>query len=311
MNNKAKRTNTAQQFPPFKTAIRDHLEEISSAGDGCTNKELAQWYAGEYPKAVKEKIREDEKIKNKDDAIKQWRKQANKVGTGKDSDKIKKRERDGAGVQEWYYDSAAAKNPKKKVSGVRTGGKEAALYPILEKYLKGIGISAMYINDKKGKKGGNSFLYPDMVGFQDRTDHWKDEIRALAKSSLYRQAYLLSYEVKSEINNPGKARKHAFQTLANSSWAHISYLVTEKINQQNKEKIIKELKIIFSINGTGLIQLNKYKPDKSKILIEATPRPDINWDLSNRLANTHTPFAKFMESVAYFYTTGKMALPEP
>ncbi len=311
MNNKAKYKNSAQQFPPFKPAVREYLKEISSTGAGCTAKELAQWYADKYPKAVEEKIRKYEKVKNEDDAIKNWSQLAYKVGTGKDSDKIKKRERDGARIQEWYYDSAAIKNPKKKVSGVRTGGKEAALYPILEKYLKGIGISAMYINDKRGKKGSNKFLYPDMVGFQDRTDNWTDEIRALAQRSPYHQAYLLSYEVKSEINNSGKARKNAFQTLANSSWAHISYLVTEKINDKSRKNIIEELKIIFSINGTGLIQLNKRKPDKSKILIEARPRPDINWDLSNRLANAHPDFAKFMGSVANFYTTGQMVLPEP
>ena len=306
-----KNHKTAQQFPPLKPTIRERLKEISSDGAGCTTKELAQWYANEYPKAVEEKIRKDEKIKNKDDAIKKWRHQANSLKRGKDSGKIKERKRDGETAQELYYDSTATKNPTKRDSSVKTGGKEAALYLILKKYLESVGITAMYINDKRGKKGSNRFLYPDMVGFQDRTDNWTDEIRALAQRSPYHQAYLLSYEVKLAINSISTARDNAFQTLANSSWAHISYLVTEKINDKRREKIIEELRIIFSINGTGLIQLNKYKPDKSKILIEATPRTDINWNLSNRLAKNHTHFADFMKSIANFYTTGTIVLPEP
>ena len=310
MNNKAKHKNTAQQFPPFKTAIRDHLEEISSSGAGCTAKELAQWYADKYPKAVEEKIRKYEKVKNEDDAIKNWSQLAYKVGKGKYSDKIKKRERDGAGVQEWYYDSTATKNPTKTDSSIKTGGTEADLYPILEKYLKSIKISAIRINETEGKKGNNTVLFPDMVGFQDRTDNWTDEIRGLAESSPYHQAYLSSYEVKLAISSVNDARNYAFQTLANSSWAHISYLVTERINDKKRKDIIEELEIIFSINGTGLIQLNTSDPHESETLIEATPRLDINWKLSNRLAKAHRHFAKFIKSVAHFYTTGIIALPK-
>jgi len=53
MNNKAKRTNTAQQNPSFAPTIRKYLKEIAPAGR--TARELAEWFAKKYPKAVKRK----------------------------------------------------------------------------------------------------------------------------------------------------------------------------------------------------------------------------------------------------------------
>jgi len=308
MNNKAKRTNTTKQTPNFAPTIREYLKEISPAGR--TARELAKWFAKKYPKAVEEKITRSKsgkiEIKDKAGVINTW---VQDIGAairgGKDPDKIKRREQDEEKPQEYYYDGKTIKKPTKKDDGGKAGGKEADLYPILKKYLKSINISAIRINEKEGKKKGNKYLYPDMVGFQNRTDNWTKAIRALAESSPYQQAYLSSYEVKFEISTVNDARDNAFQTLANSSWAHISYLVTEKINDKLRKDIIEELEIIFSINGTGLIQLNTSDLDKSETLIKATPRPDINWKLSNRLAKAHPRFEEFMSDVANFYTTGK------
>ena len=310
MNNKAKRTNTAQQTPRFAPTIRKYLKEISPAGR--TARELAEWFAKKYPKAVKEKINRSKsgkiKIKDKAGVIKTWAQDVGAATSAVKDSKIKTREQDGEKAQEYYYDGKTIKKPTKKGDGVKAVSEED-LYPILREYLESIDISAMRINDKEGKKGSNTALFPDMVGFQDRTDNWTDEIRALAESSPYHQAYLSSYEVKLEISTVNDARTYAFQTLANSSWAHISYLVTEKINDNKRKDIIEELKIIFSTNSTGLIQLNTSDPHESKILIETTPRPDINWNLSNRLAKSHRHFAKFIKSVAHFYKTGIIVLP--
>jgi len=82
---------------------------------------------------------------------------------------------------------------------------EIDLYPILYQFLKSeFMIYSRRIDEKpssnKRGRGGNKWLYPDLVGVKDLSHDWHREIKDCVKECSDRRAELWSFEVKIKIN---------------------------------------------------------------------------------------------------------------
>ena len=162
--------------------------------------------------------------------------------------------------------------------------KEPDLYPLLSEFLWfGLKIYNKRIDDKKsshtqGPKG-NKWLHPDLVGMEDLSTDWDDEIKKCVKQHTDKRIKLWSFEVKRRINRTN-VRKAFLQAVSNSSWANFGYLVTTEIEGKGT---LKELRILASLHGIGLIELNVGEPLESQIMIPAKERNEIDWNTANRL----------------------------
>ena len=182
--------------------------------------------------------------------------------------------------------------------------KEHDLYPILSKYLwSELSIYSKRINEKKAsnKRGpkGNKWLYPDLVGMDDLTTGWHQEIKDAVKEYASQKTKLWSFEVKISLNR-SNVREAFFQAVSNSSWANFGYLVAAEIEGSNT---MKELRMLFSLHGIGLIQIDPENPAKSQILIPAREKPEVDWATCNRLTLENKDFLQFVKLVRQFHQT--------
>ena len=100
--------------------------------------------------------------------------------------------------------------------------KEKDLYGKLSEFLYSeLNIYSHRINEKRSinERGpnGNKWLYPDIVGVEDLTADWNEEIKDCVKEYFDKKTKLSSYEVKTLINQ-SNVRQVFFQTVSNSSW---------------------------------------------------------------------------------------------
>lgn len=184
---------------------------------------------------------------------------------------------------------------------------EYDLYPLLKQYLmKALNVYAMRINEKRSSNkagfGANKWLHPDLVGIEDLTHDWNNELKQLVGSINERRARLWSFEVKLLLNR-SNVRESYFQTVSNSSWANFGYLVAATVEGDDT---LKELNVLSAAHGIGLIQLDIDEPTESQILIPARERTDLDWSTSNRLAKENPDFIDFLERVTRFHQTGKI-----
>ncbi|MEO1178927.1 MAG: HrgA protein [Pseudomonadota bacterium] len=182
---------------------------------------------------------------------------------------------------------------------------EANLYPILSKYLRSeLGVFSMRIDERRAKnsrgKGGNRWLFPDVVGMEDLSSGWIREIIDTAKEYSDKKTKLWSFEVKLRINL-SNVREVYFQAVSNSSWSNFGYLVAAEIEGGAS---IRELRMLAASHGVGLIRLDVQNPAESQILIPAQENLDIDWDNANRLAEENEDFIRYIQLVRQFYQTG-------
>lgn len=187
----------------------------------------------------------------------------------------------------------------------RTG--EHDLYPMLAQYLsQELGIYSMRIDEKRSSNrrgpNGNKWLYPDLVAMEDLSHHWNFEIKNCVKEYFDKKTRLWSFEVKILINS-SNLREVFFQAVSNSSWANFGYLVASEIVDSNT---LKELRILSSLHGIGLILLNKEDISESQILIPAREKIEVDWNSANRLADENKDFLDFIKQVRHFYQTGNI-----
>ena len=188
---------------------------------------------------------------------------------------------------------------------------EHDLYPMLSTYLEAEhGVVSGRIDEKrssnKAGSGANEWLHPDLVGMEDLSCDWTRELSDCARELAARRARLWSFEVKLLINR-SNVRKSYFQAVSNSSWAHFGYLVAEKIEGVGT---MKELTMLAAAHGIGVIQLDSTAPTESQIMIPARERPDVDWDMCNRLAEENTDFVAYIERIKHFHQTGKVSRTE-
>lgn len=111
----------------------------------------------------------------------------------------------------------------------------------------------LHENSKKGKKGFNKWLHPDLVGIYFPFDKFESNILKLL-DTLKENAYkLFSFEVRTELNF-STLRQYYFQAVSNSSWAHEGYLVTLKI--EDDPQLIDEIRRLNNAFGIGVIKLD-------------------------------------------------------
>lgn len=195
-------------------------------------------------------------------------------------------------------------------SGATPKLSEHDLYPMLAEYLVAEHtVYASRIDEKRSsnKSGGgaNEWLHPDIVGLEDLSCDWTRELRDCVGVLAQRRARLWSFEVKLLLNR-SNVRKSYFQAVSNSSWAHFGYLVAASVG----DDAIKELRMLAATHGIGVIQLDTETPADSEILIPARERPEVDWDMCNRLTEENRDFVDYIGRVRRFYQTGETTRQE-
>ena len=182
---------------------------------------------------------------------------------------------------------------------------ESDLYPVLSEYLwSELSVYSKRIDEKRSsnRRGpkGNKWLYPDVVGMEDLTADWHPEVKNVVKEYADKKTRLWSFEVKLTLNR-SNVREAFFQAASNSSWANFGFLVTAEVDGTDT---MKELRMLFSLHGIGLVQIDAKNPAESQILIPARERLEVDWATCNRLAEENKDFLRFVELVRQFYQTG-------
>jgi hypothetical protein len=188
---------------------------------------------------------------------------------------------------------------------------EYAMYPLLSLYLwEEFGVYSKRIDEKRSsnKRGpnGNRWLYPDVVGMEDLGAEWHQEVRDCVNEYSDKRTKLWSLEAKLLINR-SNVRECYFQAVSNSSWANFGYLVAAEIEGQDT---LKELRMLFSAHGIGLIKLDVENPAESQVLIPAREKDEIDWGMANRLATENRDFLDYVKLVSQFYQTGEARLAD-
>lgn len=186
----------------------------------------------------------------------------------------------------------------------KQGGLEKDLYPKLVDFLqvefeaKAFRIEESKASNRRGK-GGNKWLYPDVVAVEALTKNLNVEVVEALKHSGEQRARLWSFEVKKIINR-SNVRESYFQAVSNSSWANYGYLVAPRIDGSDA---IKEIQMLYSVHGIGLIELDVHSPTESVVRIPAKERPNVEWSMCSRLADENVDFSQFMRRVRKFFQT--------
>lgn len=183
---------------------------------------------------------------------------------------------------------------------------EKDLYNPIREYLKhDLCVHSILISAQKSRQdglGGRKWLYPDIVGVEDLSSNWEDEIRELSEKTdnkrARKKARLWSLEIKQDITS-SNARKCFFQAVVNSSWANFGYLAGRI--DKNAEEIIKELRRLADLYGIGIIALNKNDYAENRIIIPARERDEVDISTCNRLAATNEKFASYVQQVNKLY----------
>lgn len=187
---------------------------------------------------------------------------------------------------------------------------EADLYPLLSIYLHSQhGIYPMRIDERVSSNmrgpNGNRWLYPDLVGMEDFGADWDEAVKKCVREVGDKRARLWSFEVKILLNR-ANVREAWFQTVSNSSWANVGYLVASQIASD----VMRELRMLSSAHGIGVIRLDAENPAESEILIPARERVDVSWDTCNRLVEENRDFRAFVDLVRHFHQTGDLKMSD-
>ncbi len=201
-------------------------------------------------------------------------------------------------------EAAAVENTRQVVADASLKYTEHDLYPMLSEFLwRELNVFSKRINEKRAHNnhgaGGNRWLYPDLVGLEDLSREWHQEIKDCVKQIADRKTKLWSFEVKKLINR-SNVREAYFQAVSNSSWSNFGYLVAAEI--QGAEK---ELRMLAGLHGIGVIKLDVESPADSEILIPSRERMDVDWNAANRLAEENVDFLECIKLVRQFYQTGE------
>lgn len=187
-----------------------------------------------------------------------------------------------------------------------TSLKEHDLYPLLGSYIHHeMNCVSMRINESRSSnshgKGGNHWLFPDIVGMIDLSKDWHPEVTDLAESLAAKRVRLCSFEVKKAINR-SNVREVVFQTVSNSSWANLAYLAAANL----ESKARSELSLLCLAHGIGFINIDINDPSESQILIPAKFNDKVNYDSLNRLASDNKDAEEYLENVSAFLKTKKL-----
>ena len=149
---------------------------------------------------------------------------------------------------------------------------------------------------KKGTKGANEWLHPDMVGIYFPRGDWEENILHLNGLVGGISVKIYSFELKLELNF-SNLRETFFQTVSNSFWSNEAYLVAMEID--DSQDFTDELKRLSSLFGIGIIKINIREPQNTEILFNATYKSQLDWETINKLHEINTDFAKFVNHIIF------------
>ena len=189
--------------------------------------------------------------------------------------------------------------------------RELDLYPRLGTFLTSeAGLFVQRIDEKRSsnKRGpqGNRWLYPDIVALEDLSAGWTKEIRDCVAEVGARKFRLWSLEVKLLLNR-ANVREAYFQAVSNSSWSNFAYLAAGEIEGA---ETLKELRILNSLHGVGLIRIDASSPSDSEVLIPARERTEVDWANCDRLASENSDFQAVVQRLWEFHRTGRVKASE-
>ena len=282
-------------------------------GQKFTARQIAQWILEKYPVECEQKRINSISIKTDAHLVQQIVAEigSKRPGLQKRNPEMKTTE----GRPRQYY--WTTKTNLTEVVDAETAGSEAQLpsygeplkesdiYPVLSEYLwSEFRVYSKRIDEKKSsnKQGpkGNKWLYPDLVGMENLTADWHQEIKGVVKEYADKETKLWSFEVKVLLNR-SNLREAFFQAVSNSSWANLGYLVAAEVEGTDT---MRELRMLFSLHGIGLIQIDSQNPTESQILIPARERLEVDWATCNRLTRENKDFLQFVKLVRQFHQTG-------
>ena len=191
--------------------------------------------------------------------------------------------------------------------GTPTNVGEHVLYPLLAEFLRAeLDVFSKRIDEKRAKnsrgRGGNKWLFPDLVGLEDLGARWHREIKESTKERADARTKLWSFEVK-KIVNSANVREVYFQAVSNSSWANVGYLVAAEFSGGDT---LRELRVLAGLHGVGVIRLNQIDPSESEILIPSVVRNEVDWGTANRIAEENDDFVDYIQLVKQFHQTGEV-----
>ena len=278
-----------------------------------TARQIAEWIFKEFPAECEEKKSNSTFIKTDADLVNQI---VSEIGSQRPT--LQKRNPElkiTEGRPRRYYwttktdltevtEAEATGKEAHHVSG-ETSLSESDLYPLLSQYLwSELRVYSKRIDEKKSSNrqgpSGNKWLYPDTVGLEDLTSDWHQEIKGVVNEYADRKTKLWSFEVKILLNR-SNVREAFFQAVSNSSWANFGYLVAARVEGADT---VKELRMLYSLHGIGLIQIDTENPAESQILFPARERLEVDWDTCNRLTQLNKDFLQFVKLVRQFHQTG-------
>ena len=152
---------------------------------------------------------------------------------------------------------------------------------------------------KKGTKGENEWLHPDMVGIYSPREDWEEDVLVLNGLAGSVAVKIYSFELKLELNF-SNLRESFFQTVSNSYWANESYLVAKTID--DSRDFSDELKRLSSLFGIGVININVDEPQNTEILYNATYKPQVDWETINKLCGINSDYADFINAIIVILT---------
>ncbi|OMH39413.1 COG2958 family protein [Motiliproteus sp. MSK22-1] len=290
--------------------VRDYLQ--SNQNQKFTAREIAIWIYQTYPDECQDKQRRSDALQSKDDLIQQIVREiaSQRPRLQRKHPQIRTTE----GRPRKYYFTEQSESEEVNAAEVEVSDSKASseskpkehdLYPLLSEYLwTEFSLYSKRIDEKRSsnKRGpnGNKWLYPDVVAMEDLSSEWHQEVKDCVGQYADKRTKLWSFEVKLLINR-SNIRECFFQAVSNSSWANYGYLVASEIEGTDT---LKELRMLFSAHGIGLIQLDIDNPADSQILVPAKERLEIDWDTANRLTVENKDFLDFVKLVRQFYQTG-------
>jgi hypothetical protein len=278
-------------------------------------REVAEWIVATYPDAMEEKLRRSTVLKSRDDLVQQLVAEigANRPAIQSRNPQVKTTEErprlyywsDSTDEAEVILAEGPAPSELGPAEAEEASRREHDLYPLLSVFLwSEFGVLSRRIDEKRGSNSrgplGNQWLYPDVVGMEDLTRDWQGEVKALVSEAGAQKARLWSFEVKLLLNR-SNVRAAYFQAVSNSSWANLGYLVAPTI--QGVETI-RELRMLASLHGIGVIKLDPDNPPESQVLIPARERATVDWANCNRLAEENADFRDVVGLVRQFHQTG-------
>lgn len=203
--------------------------------------------------------------------------------------------------------ASAARTPSEPKSRLF---RERQLHPLLVWFAdKEFGANCRTILHEKSSSGGpkqNEWIHPDIVGVSLFASEWDQAIVDFALSSCAEVVKTYSFELK-KVLNFGSLRSDFFQAVSNSSWAHEGYLVAAEIDQDFAfQKELARLSLSF---GIGVIQLDLFSLNDSRVIFPARSRDEVDWETAARIAEINPDFRSFATLVTKSVKINSAVLP--